>query len=164
MSGIEVAGLVLGCLPLIIQGTLWWGVEGVVTNKLICMTGIDTYREGLDPIKGFFGRNKELPIFIRDLRAQYVHYDQNIQMLFGSITSEAEFAKMMADPGLSQELWKSKEAALQDKLQISYKTYQDTMADIEAITKQIASRLDFGAPVEVGSLHNMFLASRSRLS
>ena len=83
-------------------------------------------------------------------------------MLFGSITSEAEFAKMMTDPGLSQELWKSKEAALQEKLRISYKTYQDTMADIETITKQIASRLDFGAPAEVGTLHNTLLASRSR--
>ncbi|EDU40467.1 predicted protein [Pyrenophora tritici-repentis Pt-1C-BFP] len=143
MSGIEVAGLVLGCLPLIIQG-------------------IETYREGLDPIKGFFGRNKELPVFIRDLRAQYVHYDQNIQMLFGSITSEAEFAMMMADPGLSQELWKSKEAALQDKLRISYKTYQDTMADIEKITKQIASRLEFGAPAETRIDLDAFLATNSK--
>ncbi|KAE8842169.1 hypothetical protein P3342_002888 [Pyrenophora teres f. teres] len=143
MSGIEIAGLVLGCLPLIIQG-------------------IETYREGLDPIKGFFGRNKELLVFIRDLRAQYVHYDQNIQMLFGSITSEAEFAMMMADPGLSQELWKSKEAALQDKLRISYKTYQDTMADIEKITKQIASRLEFGAPAETRIDLEAFLATNSK--
>ncbi|RMZ73220.1 Intracellular serine protease [Pyrenophora seminiperda CCB06] len=119
--------------------------------------------EGLDPIKGFFGRNKELPVFIRDLRAQYVHYDQNIQMLFGPITSEVEFAQMTADPGLSRELWKSKEAALQDKLRISYKTYQDIMADIETITKQIASRLDFGAPVEPTRIDlEAFLATNSK--
>ncbi|KAL6160366.1 hypothetical protein ACJQWK_09172 [Exserohilum turcicum] len=130
MSGIEVAGLVLGCLPLLIQG-------------------IESYKEGLDPIKGFFGREKELPIIIRKLRAQYDHYDQTIQLLFGSITSDVEFALMMTDPAASQELWKSKEAALQDKLQNTYSSYQRTMADIERITKKIASKLDLDRAAEL---------------
>ncbi|EUC38075.1 hypothetical protein COCCADRAFT_83960 [Bipolaris zeicola 26-R-13] len=130
MSGVEVAGLVLGCLPLIIQA-------------------IESYNEGLDPIKGFFGRDKELPIFIRKLRAQYDHYDQTIQLLFGSITSDVEFALMMTDPGSSQELWKSKEEALQDKLQTTYKSYQRTVFEIEKITKKIASKLDLDRAAEI---------------
>lgn len=113
------------------------------------MPGIESYKEGLDPIKGFFGREKELPIIIRKLRAQYDHYDQTIQLLFGSITSDVEFALMMTDPAASQELWKSKEAALQDKLQNTYSSYQRTMADIERITKKIASKLDLDRAAEV---------------
>ena len=56
---------------------------------------------------------------------------------------------MMSDPGSSQELWKSKETALQDKLQNTYKSYQRTMMEIEKITKRIASKLDLDRAAEV---------------
>ena len=58
---------------------------------------------------------------------------------------------MMSDPGSSQELWKSKEAALQGKLQTTYKSYQRTMMEIEKITKKIASKLDLDRAAEVGT-------------
>ncbi|KAF2630252.1 hypothetical protein BU25DRAFT_335018 [Macroventuria anomochaeta] len=124
MSGVEVAGLVLGCLPLLIQG-------------------IESYNEGLDPIKSFMRWDKELPQCIRKLRNQHVHYSQTIRILLEPITADVELAEMMTDPGSSQ-LWKDKEMALklQDRLQESYHAYQGTIADIERITKQIASKLD----------------------
>ncbi|RAR06843.1 hypothetical protein DDE82_003074 [Stemphylium lycopersici] len=56
---------------------------------------------------------------------------------------------MTADPGSSQELWKSKETALQDKLQHAYKSYQRTMSEIERITKAIASKLDLDRAAEL---------------
>ncbi|KZM21838.1 uncharacterized protein EKO05_0003128 [Ascochyta rabiei] len=124
MSGIEIAGLVLGCLPLLIQG-------------------IESYNEGLDPIKSFMRWDKELPQCIRKLRNQHVHYSQTIRILLEPITADVELAEMMTDPGSSQ-LWKDKDMAmkLQDRLQESYHAYQGTIGDIERITKQIASKLD----------------------
>ncbi|KAF1933464.1 uncharacterized protein M421DRAFT_97603 [Didymella exigua CBS 183.55] len=124
MSGVEIAGLVLGVLPLLIQG-------------------IESYNEGLDPIKSFMRWDKELPQCIRKLRNQHVHYAQTMRILLEPITAEVELAEMMTDPGSSQ-LWKDKEMALklQDRLQESYHAYQCTIADIERITKQIASKLD----------------------
>ncbi|KAF1915483.1 hypothetical protein BDU57DRAFT_451073 [Ampelomyces quisqualis] len=124
MSGVEVAGLVLGCLPLIIQG-------------------IESYNEGLDPIKSFVRWERELPQFIRKLRNQHVHYAQTIRILFEPITSEVELAEMMANPG-STKLWKGTHMAekLQERLQESYQAYQGTIVDIERITTKIASKLD----------------------
>ncbi|KAL1650588.1 hypothetical protein SLS61_005837 [Didymella pomorum] len=124
MSGVEIAGLVLGVLPLLIQG-------------------IESYNEGLDPIKSFMRWDKELPQCIRKLRNQHVHYAQTIRILLEPITAEVELAEMMTDPG-SSRLWKDSQMAekLQDRLQESYHAYQGTIADIERITRQIASKLD----------------------
>ncbi|KAJ4989341.1 hypothetical protein SVAN01_05066 [Stagonosporopsis vannaccii] len=124
MSGVELAGLVLGCLPLLIQG-------------------IESYNEGLDPIKSFMRWDKELPQCIRKLRNQHVHYAQTIRILLEPMSSAEELAEMMMHPGEST-LWKNKDMALrlQDRLQESYHAYQGTIADIERITKQIASKLD----------------------
>ncbi|KAH6622380.1 hypothetical protein C7974DRAFT_415030 [Boeremia exigua] len=124
MSGVEIAGLVLGCLPLLIQG-------------------IESYNEGLDPIKSFMRWDKELPQCIRKLRNQHVHYEQTIRILLEPITAESEFAELMTDPGRSQ-LWKDKDMTLRlkDRLQESYHAYQGTIVDIERITRQIASKLD----------------------
>lgn len=106
--------------------------------------GIESYNEGLDPIKSFMRWERELPQFIRKLRNQHVHYAQSIRILLEPITSEAELSEMLADPGSSKQLWKSKDMTekLQDRLQESYQAYQSTITDIERITKLIASKLD----------------------
>jgi hypothetical protein len=131
MSGVELAGLVLGVLPLLIQG-------------------IESYNEGLDPIKSFMRWERELPQFIRKLRNQHVHYAQTIGILFAPITAEIELAEMMTDPGLSR-MWRDHEIAarLRDRLQDSYEAYQSTMLDIERIAKKIASKLDLDRAAEV---------------
>ncbi|KAF2028401.1 hypothetical protein EK21DRAFT_69917 [Setomelanomma holmii] len=131
MSGVEAAGLVLGCLPLIIQG-------------------IESYNEGLDPIKSFVRWERELPQFIRKLRNQHVHYAQTIRILFEPITSDVELAEMMSNPG-SAQLWKGRVMAekLEERLQESYQAYQGTIADIERITKKIASKLDLDRATEL---------------
>lgn len=64
---------------------------------------------------------------------------------------------MMTDPGSSQELWKSKAEALQDKLQTTYKSYQRTVFEIEKITKKIASKLDLDRAAEVGTENGRML-------
>jgi hypothetical protein len=94
-------------------------------------------------------REHEFPALLRKLRAQHVHYELTIRILFGSITSDAEWTRMTTDPMASQELWKSKEMALQDKLQNAYESYKSTMAEIEQITKSIAGRLDLDRAAEV---------------
>jgi hypothetical protein len=112
--------------------------------------GIESYNEGLDPIKSFVRWERELPQFIRKLRNQHVHYAQTIRILFEPITSDVELADMMANPG-STELWKSKHMAekLQERLQESHQAYQGTIVDIERITKKIASKLDLDRANEV---------------
>ncbi|KAF2676720.1 hypothetical protein K458DRAFT_396613 [Lentithecium fluviatile CBS 122367] len=131
MSGVEVAGLVLGCLPLLIQG-------------------IETYNEGLDPVKAFVRWERDLPQLIRKLRNQHVHYAQTMRVLLEPITTEFELAEMLSDPA-GAHLWKDKYMAekLRNKLEDSYDAYQDTIAEIERITKKIASKLDLDRAAEL---------------
>lgn len=105
----------------------------------------------MDPIKSFVRWERELPQFIRKLRNQHVHYAQTIRILFEPITSDVELAEMMGDPG-SSKLWKGNTMTekLQERLQESYEAYQGTIADIERITKKIASKLDLDRATEVG--------------
>jgi predicted exporter len=112
--------------------------------------GIESYNEGLDPIKSFVRWERELPQFIRKLRNQHVHYAQTIRILFEPITSDVELAEMMSNPG-SAQLWKGKDIAfkLEERLQESYQAYQGTIVDIERITKKIASKLDLDRATEV---------------
>lgn len=75
-----------------------------------------------------------------------------MRILLEPITSEVEFAEMMASPGAAK-LWKSTSMVekLQGRLQESYQAYQGTIGDIERITKKIASKLDLDRAKEVGT-------------
>lgn len=76
-----------------------------------------------------------------------------MRILLEPITSDVELAEMMTDSG-SSKLWKDKEMAnkLQDRLQESFQAYQNTIGDIERITKKIASKLDLDRAREVRTL------------
>lgn len=73
-----------------------------------------------------------------------------MRILLEPITTEIELAEMLSDP--SGQLWKDTEMTekLQEKLQDSFFAYQSTIADIERITKKIASKLDLDRASEVG--------------
>jgi len=114
------------------------------------LTCIESYNEGLDPIKSFMGWERELPQFIRKLRNQHVHFAQTTRLLLEPITTEFELAEMLSEP--TGQLWKDDEMSgkLRDKLQESYHAYQSTITDIERIMKKIASKLDLERAAEVG--------------
>jgi hypothetical protein len=122
MSGIELAGLVLGALPIVIAG-------------------LEAYNEGLDPIKAFYRWERELPHFIHQLRLQHVHYEQTVKLLFSPITTETQLARMISDP---VGAWSDDELAdkLKYKLNEAYGAYEATMSEIERIMCKIAGKLD----------------------
>jgi hypothetical protein len=108
---------------------------------------------------------RELPHFIRKLRNQHVHYSQTIRILLEPITEDVELAEMMTDPG-SSRMWKDKEMAarLQERLQDSYQAYQNTITDIERITKKIASKLDLDRAAEVCTSHSHLARRKEQYS
>ncbi|KAF2651382.1 hypothetical protein K491DRAFT_682204 [Lophiostoma macrostomum CBS 122681] len=130
MSGVEVAGLALGALPILIQA-------------------IESYNESLDPLKSFVRWERELPQLIRKLRNEHVHYAQTMRQLLEPITTDFELAEMLSEPG--GQLWKDKAmvSKLEGKLQESYFAYQSTVVDIERIMKKIASKLDLDRAAEL---------------
>lgn len=95
---------------------------------------------------------RELPQILRKLRNQHVHYAQTIRILLEPITNEFELAELLQDP--NGKLWKGNSMAkkLGARLGDSYNAYQSTIADIERITRKIASKLDVDRAAEVRAL------------
>ena len=126
----EAAGFVLAVVPLLISA-------------------VECYQEGMDPIKAFWGWERELPQFIRKLRNQEVHYQQTIKLLLEPVTSEEELAEMIGDPMSSA--WKDEGIAenLRDKLGESHQAYQDVINDVDRIMRAIASKLDLDRDARV---------------
>lgn len=132
MSGVEVAGLVLGVLPLVIAG-------------------LEAYNESLDPLRAFYRWERELPHFIHKLRQQHVHFEQTLRILFSPITTESQLARMIVDP---IGAWNDEQLAsdLKRKLDDAYEAYEATIADIETIMIKISSKLDLERAQQVGQL------------
>jgi hypothetical protein len=122
MSGFEVAGIVLAVLPL-------------------CISAIEDYKEGLEPLKAFVQWNNQLATLIRALRAQHVHYEMNLKAILMPITSDHEVTSLMSD-GYG-EMWNGEIGKrLEDRLDLAYKSYQSTVEDCQRIMTAIAKGLD----------------------
>jgi hypothetical protein len=111
--------------------------------------GIEAYNDGLDPVKSFMRWERELPQLIRKLRNQHVHYAQTIRILLEPIADEFELAELLQEP--NGQLWKGDTMArkMGERLGDSYNAYQNTIGDIERITRKIASKLDLDRAAEV---------------
>lgn len=119
LTGVETAGIVLAVLPLFISA-------------------FEHYNNGLDPIKAFWDIDRLLPIQIRRLRNQHVHFEQTLRILLAQIVNADEVEDMIAAP--NSDIWKTPEMQerLEQLLQESYNAYQDTIIHIEEIMKKIA--------------------------
>ncbi|KAI9764814.1 MAG: hypothetical protein M1839_005706 [Geoglossum umbratile] len=119
LTGVETAGLVLAVLPLFISA-------------------LEHYNDGLEPIKAFWDIDHQLPIQIRRLRNQHVHFEQTLRILLAQLVEADEVEEMIAAP--NSGIWKTVEIQerLERRLQESYNAYQDTVNHMEEIMKRIA--------------------------
>ncbi|MCJ1261436.1 hypothetical protein MMC22_001300 [Lobaria immixta] len=123
MSGVEIAGLVLGAMPIV-------------------YAALENYEQALDPFKAFARWRGDLGDLIRDLWFQHTSYDLSIQALLISITTDEEHDNMTND--LGSPLWKSggKADALRGRLGIAYHAYMQTIERIHEISKELAENLN----------------------
>jgi hypothetical protein len=121
MSGFEIAGAVLGSLPLLISA-------------------LEHYREGLQPLKAFINWNSDLPKVIRRLRTQQVLYEAALKSLLTRIVPD-ETESMISTP--NEGYWKDIEiqTRLQKRLDITYPAVKCMIADIEGVMIKIAKAL-----------------------
>ncbi|KAI8635428.1 hypothetical protein F5Y19DRAFT_469299 [Xylariaceae sp. FL1651] len=86
MSGIEVAGLVLGGFPILLN----------------CL---DYYREGFEPLEEWWNFRTHFIAFVDDVRHQMMRYNENmIRLLDPVITDTGSLAKLVEDP--TDHRWK----------------------------------------------------------
>ncbi|KAH8680423.1 hypothetical protein BGZ61DRAFT_520223 [Ilyonectria robusta] len=122
MSGFEVAGVVLGSLPLLISA-------------------MEHYRDGLDPVKAFLRYQDELNRALRDLRALHTSLAMTLEYILKQVAGQDEVIDMMSDH--RQQMWKSNEleTSLRSLLKDAYDDYVDILGDVESDLKVLASKL-----------------------
>jgi hypothetical protein len=123
MSGIEVAGIVLGVIPLIISA-------------------FEDYREGLESMKGWWMYRPQFLDFIHKVGVQSTLFKSNIEELLTPVVeSEAQLVELLRVPG--GPAWKGPELEerLKERLRKSYDWYlvviEDMRRDMEKLKKNL---------------------------
>ncbi|KAL1303415.1 hypothetical protein AAFC00_006806 [Neodothiora populina] len=123
MSGIEVAGLVLGVLPLFISA-------------------LESYEKGLGPIRSMFSYREELSRYRRKLIVEYALYNQTIEYLLTPIVDDDKLDAMISQ-GFS-DIWKEPALAgkLQKRLGSLHEAYEIVLDDLRSVIEELATMLD----------------------
>jgi hypothetical protein len=125
MSGLEVAGVVLGAFPLLISG-------------------IEHWRE-IAKVGGFFWQiRKEYTKCQREVQFHQIIYKKNLEELLLPLVPDAdEVAKLIADPGGHTWTNTALQERLEGRLHESYQLYQDTITDMNDIMEGLKKELCF---------------------
>lgn len=122
MSGIEVAGIVLGCIPLVISA-------------------LEHYIEGVASIKRYVRYKEELESVRRRLLVEQDIYINTCDALLEGLVPVNELDQYLADPG--GELWRAPllEERLKERLKRSYGSYTLTIRDMNDTLHELKRKL-----------------------
>ncbi|KAF4996932.1 hypothetical protein FDECE_12255 [Fusarium decemcellulare] len=123
MAGFEIAGIVLGSLPLLISA-------------------IEHYESNLDRATAFFKWQDELGRALRRFWYQHSLYEMTLRNVLKDIASPIEVEEMISEP--QHDLWASLKLRekLEDRLKSAYRPYLLTIKEMESCMKTLAGHLD----------------------
>lgn len=126
MSGVEVAGLLLGAFPLLISA-------------------LEHYRQGAEVLEDWWHIRKEYKKCKNEIKVQELAFEDNLErLLLPLIVDDDEIAALIAKPGDMK--WK--DTKLEDKLKRrlpkSYDLFLDTIYDIKSTMDDLKEELGFG--------------------
>lgn len=123
MSGIEVAGLVLGAIPLVIEA-------------------FNVYKGTVSKVSKWRRYTREVDRIVRSLRLEHARLESICEKLLSGLVPGTEIDAMMKDP--SGPLWKAE--GLHDKMGIrlwkSGEDFMGTVEDINYAIDEIKSKLN----------------------
>ncbi|KAK3714700.1 hypothetical protein LTR37_007680 [Vermiconidia calcicola] len=122
MSGIEVAGLVFGTIPLLISG-------------------LEHYAEGLATIKVMFNYPSEFRTLIRRLGIEKDIFENNMESLLGDCVESDVLTELLQQPDGSSWSIPDVDEALRRKLGRSYKVYLETVQGMDESLSMFKERL-----------------------
>lgn len=130
MSGVEVAGLVLGAIPLIISA-------------------LQSYEDLAAPTKAFIHWRRHLKRLIRELYTIHTSYEQAIRLLLKPFVDLPDQTTMMEDP--QSKLWREGDVAetLRDRLGPVYTPFIITIDEVSEILVEIAACLNIPGSQQV---------------
>ncbi|KAK8199480.1 uncharacterized protein BKA78DRAFT_291122 [Phyllosticta capitalensis] len=130
MSGIEIAGLVLGALPLIIEA-------------------MKQYADGATTVKRFIFYEEPLRDLSLELRTQYVICQNTCEELLGGIAHPGDIAGLLQD--MDGRLWERHDLkpAVKKRLGRSHQEFVATMIRMGEVVKEIANKLKLDSTYHV---------------
>ncbi|KAL1636601.1 hypothetical protein SLS56_001186 [Neofusicoccum ribis] len=131
MSGVEVAGLVLGTLPLLIEA-------------------IKAYADGVSTVERYLKYEVPLRNLHRALGAEYVIYQNTCEeLLNGLVENNDERTALLEQPGGPGWRKPALERKLNQRLSRAYTAYVETMEDMEFAVSEIKKLLKLGSDGKV---------------
>lgn len=127
MSGIEVVGIVLGALPLMVNG-------------------IERYSEGISATRRLLNPRRELRSLHRTIRTELQVFRNTALLMLHRIATESEVQSLIQEP--TSHLWKAPdfERQMRTLLGSSYSVWCEVMADISNAIRDIS--IDLGLPLD----------------
>lgn len=137
MSGLEVAGVVLGAIPLLIAG-------------------LEHYAEGASTVKRIFHAPREFRSLGRRLRVEHDIFRNALELLLTDCVDDTSIQDLLDDVGGSRWSEPEIDAALRSKLQNSYPVYLETVQDMNKTLLALRARLRIGDDGKVRQLQISF--------
>ena len=125
MSGIEVAGIILGAIPLVISG-------------------LEHYGECAQFVKSIRVYPKEFATMSRRLRIEYATFRNTMELILSSCVRGRSLQQMLTDPG--GKAWEEAdiEQELRHILQTSYAVFMETVLSMNEALTDFMGRLRLG--------------------
>lgn len=122
MSGFEVAGVVLGSLPLIISA-------------------MEHYAEGIAAAKRFWKYKSEMRSLIMHIKTEKTIFTNTLEQLLTGIVRIEHMDELLANPGGKK--WHDSEVdkVLKERLRSSYPAYFENVRGMDMALKQIMKKL-----------------------
>jgi hypothetical protein len=134
MSGIEVAGILLGVIPLVISA-------------------LEHYAEGISTIHKWWRYKRELASLKRILDAEYVRYLNTCEELLSGIVPDATLAALLDFPGGPGWQDSEIERKLRSRLRTSFTSYLNTVTDMNDVMEILMSKLELDPNGKASSVH-----------
>jgi hypothetical protein len=125
MSGLEVAGIVLGALPLII-------------------TALEHYAKGVSTAKRFWSYKSEVRFLLLQINTESGIFVNTIEQLLTGIVRNDQMAKLMASVGAEEWQDKVVEQRLKDRLRGAYQVYLDNVQGMAGALQKMMEKLALG--------------------
>lgn len=134
MSGFEVAGAVLGAIPLVISA-------------------LEHYKNGVRTIQRWRRYDKELQCLIRNIETERVKLQNVCEKLLDGLVPPSQIDAMVENPG--GDLWMNEEIQkkIRARLWRSWAVFEETLKDIQVAIMDISERVGSGIDV---SHNNIF--------
>ncbi|KAM5517801.1 hypothetical protein FOXYSP1_08586 [Fusarium oxysporum f. sp. phaseoli] len=143
MSGFEVAGIVLGSIP-------------IVVSALQC------YMNGLGTLQNFRSYKRILKSLILTLKTEHVNLQNICEKLLTGIAPQTRIEEMIRDP--FGDLWREEEIfnKLRLRLWSSLQVFDDRVQDMREAIEEMMEKLNVGTDGKVGGCNQLCTSANSK--